>query len=357
VERRVRFLQTICFWAAVAALAVGVLRFGIPLLWPFLGGLALAYLFKQISRRLHLRGGAPVAAIAVLFYLAVVLLFWVLIAFAADRLLRLAQAFPVFLSDVLGPAVQTFGERAASLSEQLAPAFALSLSELFDLASSAAADLAGTLSRRLLSAVTGAVRALPTVLIGFLFLIVSSIYISMDYTRVTRFLMRQVPPRVQPLLLDTKNFLTSCLFRTLRAYAIIFLVTFTELCIGMRLLRIGGIGLAALIAALDILPMIGSGIFLLPWGFYHLIAGNPGTGLGLLTLYAIITVARQIIEPRIVGDQLGLHPVATLTAMFLGLRLIGVWGVFLAPFAVMLARYLTTVEGVRLYRPEEPPRG
>jgi predicted PurR-regulated permease PerM len=137
----------------------------------------------------------------------------------------------------------------------------------------------------------------------------------------------------------------------MRAYGIIMVVTFIELSIGLSFLRISGaIRIAAITAVLDILPLLGSGSVLIPWSVYHLIAGSPATGVGLLLLYAAITVIRNIIEPRIVGDQLGLHPVVTLCAMFIGMRLIGVLGIFLMPIAALLIRYLTTVEGLPLYK-------
>ena len=351
MEKKIRFLQNFAFYFSVCFLAYAFFRFGIPLIWPFLGGLALAYLFKQISRRLSIKGGGPVAVIAVLFYVLVILAFWGIAVFAGDCIMRAAQSFPIFFKENLLPALQSLGDRAVEVLASLAPAFALSLSEMFSLVSKAMTQLVTSASTWLISTATETVKGLPMFLIGFVFMIVSSFYICMDYTHITGFLMRQLPKKVQPLILDVKNFLTSCLFRLVRAYAIIMAVTFSELSIGFLLLRIDhAFRIAALIAVLDILPLLGSGAFLIPWAIYHLCAGNPGTGLGLLLLYAIISVVRNIIEPRIVGDQLGLHPVVTLSAMFVGLKVIGVWGIFLMPVAVLLIRYLTTVEGIRLYR-------
>lgn len=351
MEKRIRFLQNFCFWAVIVLLVFCTLKFAVPLIWPFLGGLALAYLFKHISRRLKIRGGAPVAVIAVLFYALVILAFWGIAVFTVERIIGAAQSFPVFFRDSLLPALQSLGDQTVEWLQALAPAFALSLSEIFDVLSSAMTDVVSSLSSWLISTVTGAVKGFPMFLIGFVFMIVSSFYICMDYTRITGFLMRQIPKRAQPLILDIKNFLTSCLFRLVRAYLIIMIVTFAELSIGLSFLKIeNALSIAALTAVLDILPLLGSGAILIPWALYHLIAGTAGTGVGLILLYAAITVIRNIIEPRIVGDQLGLHPVVTLSAMFIGLKVIGVWGIFLMPVAALLIRYLTTVEGIPLYK-------
>jgi len=353
MEKRIAFIIDIFFYGALTAGVILVFRFVVPLFWPFLGGLALAYLFKQVSRSMRIRGGAPVAVIAVFFYALVVLSFWSVAVLIADSLIDMTRLIPKFLTESIIPAAENLGSKAISFIEQLAPDIALSLSEIFDLVSGAFSELISSLSASLLSFVTSTAAAFPMFLIGFVFMIVSSFYICMDYTRITRFIMRQIPRRAQPIILDVKNFLSSCLFKIIKAYVIIMFVTFLELSIGFFFLGIkNAVRISAITAILDIMPVIGSGAVLVPWGIYHLAVGNPGMGAGLIILCVIITVVRNVIEPRIVGDQLGLHPVITLTAMFLGLKTLGVWGVFIAPVAALLIRYLTTVEGIKLYKTE-----
>ena len=91
---------------------------------------------------------------------------------------------------------------------------------------------------------------------------------------------------------------------------------------------------ASLISVLDILPLLGTGGILIPWAIISMVAGSVGKGIKLLIIYGIVTVVRQYIEPRIVGTQLGLHPVISLVSMFLGLRLFGFLGMFGLPLAV-----------------------
>lgn len=107
---------------------------------------------------------------------------------------------------------------------------------------------------------------------------------------------------------------------------------------------------AAVIALCDMLPLVGSGAFLVPWGIVSLLSNRPTLGAGLLILYGVVAVMRNIIEPRVVGEQLGLHPAATLAAMFLGLRIFGLLGMLLAPVIALLLRYLNNTGKVRLYR-------
>ena len=108
-----------------------------------------------------------------------------------------------------------------------------------------------------------------------------------------------------------------------------------ELFVGLLLLRVPyAFLLALLIAVVDILPVLGTGTIVIPWGIITLILGNFPLGIGLLILYAIITVVRQSLEPRVVGHQIGLHPLITLISMFVGVSLFGFLGLFGLPIAV-----------------------
>ena len=120
-----------------------------------------------------------------------------------------------------------------------------------------------------------------------------------------------------------------------------FLLTFAELSLGFFLLRIGYPFLLALLTALlDILPILGVGIILLPFALFSLVTGHVGRGVGLLVLYAAITVIRQIAESHLVGKSLGLHPILMLVSFYVGLGLFGVAGFLLGPAIAMLAKAL-----------------
>ena len=94
------------------------------------------------------------------------------------------------------------------------------------------------------------------------------------------------------------------------------------------------------IAAIDIFPVVGSGLVLLPWAAAMLYFGNVRLGTGLMVLYGIVTVVRQIAEPRIVGDKLGIHPLASLLCMFLGMTVFGAVGVVIGPFFAVAVKEL-----------------
>src|SRR5699024_9383370 len=116
---------------------------------------------------------------------------------------------------------------------------------------------------------------------------------------------------------------------------------FVELAIGLSIIGVDRAVLIALgIAVFDILPVLGTGGIMLPWAAIRALAGDYRMAISLFVVYLIITVIRNIIEPKIVGQQIGLHPVVTLISMFVGLQLFGAVGLFGLPITLSLLRNL-----------------
>ena len=82
------------------------------------------------------------------------------------------------------------------------------------------------------------------------------------------------------------------------------------------------------------------GTVLLPWAVFSLVTGSTVLGIGLLVLYAIITIVRQVIEPHIVGKSLGLHPILMLVALYAGLKIFGIIGFFAGPAIALTLKVL-----------------
>ena len=91
-----------------------------------------------------------------------------------------------------------------------------------------------------------------------------------------------------------------------------------------------------LISFIDFLPLLGTGAILLPWGIVLLLMKDIFRGVGIILLMIVTTVVRQIIEPKILGDSFGVHPLITLIAIYIGYRIWGFWGLILAPLATLL---------------------
>ncbi|HPU45115.1 MAG TPA: sporulation integral membrane protein YtvI [Thermoclostridium sp.] len=196
---------------------------------------------------------------------------------------------------------------------------------------------------------TGTVKfafSLPQALIFLLVTILATYFMSSDKERIVNFLDSQIPSE---WLRNTRNVLNNvfaALFGWLRAQLILMSVTFSEVLIGFLIIGIQNALLLALIIALvDALPILGTGSILVPRAFIDLVfLGNTREGLSLALLWLITLFVRRLIEPKVVGNQIGIHPLFTLFGMYLGLQFIGVFGLFLGPICVVIIKH--TLEGI-----------
>ena len=130
-------------------------------------------------------------------------------------------------------------------------------------------------------------------------------------------------------------------------------MTFAEIAIGLLIIGFDNAAvIALLIAVFDILPIVGSGIVLAPWAVIKLLQGKIGMGIGLAILWAVVIVVRQIAEPKIVGKQVGLHPLATMLCLWVGLKLGGGIGMFALPISLLIILELKA-EGLILNKGNE----
>ncbi len=182
---------------------------------------------------------------------------------------------------------------------------------------------------------------LPQVFIFILVTILATYFMSSDKNKILTFLDGQMPSNwLKKTRIIASNIFTA-LFGWLRAQLIIMTITFSELLVGLLIIGIeNALLLALLIALIDILPVLGAGTVLIPWGVINIVLGNTKLGLSLLLLYVIILFIRQLMEPKIVGQQIGVHPLLTLSGMYVGLQVFGVLGMFAGPILVVVIKYV-----------------
>jgi sporulation integral membrane protein YtvI len=153
------------------------------------------------------------------------------------------------------------------------------------------------------------------------------------------------------MIIKVKDNVIGTLGKFIKAYTTLIIITFLELSLGFFILKVPNPFLAAAVVAfVDILPILGTGAVLLPWTIICFIFGNNAMGIGILILYIIITIVRQTLEPRVVGQQIGLHPVVTLICIFVGAQLLGVVGIFLLPVTATILKKLNDEGTIHLFR-------
>nr|MBO2493930.1 sporulation integral membrane protein YtvI [Clostridia bacterium] len=179
---------------------------------------------------------------------------------------------------------------------------------------------------------------------AFLFIVISlvaSFFMSRDREKISRFVYKQMPEGWRNKIRTVKDDLFTALVGFIKAQAILISVTFIELLIGYSLIGVKYVFSSALITAVvDALPLLGTGTILIPAAAVNLIMGNVARGFAFIALYIVILIVRQFLEPKVVGQSLGLHPLVTLISIYVGLRLFGIIGLFLGPLVVAIIKAL-----------------
>lgn len=187
------------------------------------------------------------------------------------------------------------------------------------------------------------VKKAPRLLISLIISLISCFYFATDYERIKNGILSVFPSGTALEVRRSVRMILGALKKYAKAYLLILIITFGEIFVGLLLIGVRyAFVIAAVVAVIDILPFFGTGIVLIPWAGISFLMEDYRVGTGLLMLYGVITIVRQLIEPRIVGKSLGLHPLATLFSMFAGLSLFGFFGMLVAPLALIGVKEILT---------------
>lgn len=203
------------------------------------------------------------------------------------------------------------------------------------------ADIIYKIATSMLSSVgsmlSAAFSAVPKALLFVLISVIASAYFAVDLEQVNASVKRMLPRGTFDTLVRFKDGFFGTFLKYIRSYLLLLVITFLEMLIGLFLLKAPyPLVMAIVIALLDLLPVIGVGFVLIPWGVWSFFVGKTPFGIGLLVLFVAHTVLRQIIEPRIVGKNLGMHPILTLVFIYVGYSLFGIIGLILVPILTVL---------------------
>lgn len=327
----------------VLSAAVVLRLLPMALLWsaPFLLALVLAYAMEPAVRLLErwLRlprwaaGGCCTALLALLIAGLGVLICRQLF----QELTALLQALPGLIS-ALPVSDGTLEKWLYRLTVAAPVQYQQAIAQLPDQLLEGLSQLPSKLSQALLSWSAQAVSALPSALLFALTLLLATFFTSAALPRLPAFLLGIVPARFHPLLTEGRRRTGQILCGWLKAEFTLLCITFACLTVGLLILGLElPLLLAALITLVDALPILGSGTVLLPWALYCLLTGQISRGIGLAVMYAAISILRSLLEPRLLGRHMGLHPLAALAAMYVGFSAAGVPGLLLAPPGLVLA--------------------
>ena len=316
-----------------------------PVLLPFLLAALLALAAEPLVRffcsKMKLPRGFATGIGVSITLVVLVLLMMVLVALTLKELGSLAAVVPD-LEETAAQGMSLMEQWLLGLvkhtPQSVSPILTHSVEGLF----SDSTALLDRMSTWLLGLATGVVSRLPDSALGLFTWLLAGFMISAKLPKIKVWVKNHTPSTWSDKYLPMLKRLKASVFGWAKAQAKLMSVTAIVLAAGFFILQVPYAPVwAVLIALIDALPVLGTGMVLVPWSLVCFLQGDSVRGIGLLGVYAAAALLRSVLEPRLVGKQLGLDPLVTLLAMYAGYRIFGFGGMILAPLlAVVLAQLL-----------------
>lgn len=380
IELRKNRIINIVYLVIILGLAYLFIKYCLWMFAPFLFAFFVALIVQKpsnfIVRKTKIKKGLTSTVLTLLIYILIVFLISMIGMKCVDAVKGLVDFIKAGISDLptlIDNVKQWVIEKSTILPDSVENRFVVSATNWFDLIrdksaseiaslivdSAGDSDISISTFSTPLSGLWSTAKQIPSVFVAILIAIISSCFMAADYDVVVKFIKRQLKPENEEKLSKSKDVVFKSIGKLLRSYALIILITGAELFIGLSILSLakiytGGhlIAISLIVAFLDILPVIGTGTFMVPWAIYSLISGKIGLGIGLLIIYAVIAVVRQIIEPKLVAGSVGLPSFVTLMAMYIGTQMFGVIGLFLLPILVITIKLLNDEGIIHIWKAE-----
>ncbi len=346
-QAKKRFIIDVVFIILWAAIIIMAGKFLIGYLLPFVVSFAVAAIMQApaqtLAKLLHIKKGICAALLSAVLYvfLAAVLIFLIF------RIFSLTGSAITSLKGIGQTLAEVFLRLEAVLSRiliDISPDFKDTSDKMI---TSVLENVLEKASGFLSSTAASIVKAAPDFLFSSVVALAATCYIAKDFEGLKNFTKSIVKDTTIEKIKCIKNIFKISILKIVGGYLILMMLTFFELALGLLILRVKNwIAIATIIAVIDVLPVLGVGAVLLPWGIVNIILGNSFMGIGLMILYIVVTVIRNFTEPKIVGSKTGINPLFILFAMFLGLKVFGFAGLIILPvtFIVVIKYYKNEME-------------
>ncbi|MBQ8248797.1 MAG: sporulation integral membrane protein YtvI [Clostridia bacterium] len=345
-EKKKSFIISALYYLTIGATLYVLLKYAVFIVLPFIIGFVIAAVLSPIVRFLGHKFSMKRKPTSILILLIFYGTIGILLALSVVKLTVLIGDFsgrlPTIYSENIEPFIagifEWVNDIVSRIDGQGTSEFSEDLGGLFESVKASLGTTVSDISVRVLSKISSFAAAVPGFIIELFFAVISSFFFIIDYENILGILKSRLPEKAVGVMSDMRDKFLTIIIKYLRSYALIMLITFAELFFGLSVIGTKNAAVYAfLISLLDVLPAVGTGVVMVPWAVIDLLRGGTVHGIGLLVLWAAITVIRNIIEPRIVGRQVGLHPLVTLIAMFVGTKLFGFFGLLFLPIGLSIA--------------------
>jgi len=318
--------------ALLGAAGYLLLPHSVPILLALVTAIVLEPLVRSLQKGLRIR---RVYAVTLTFSCFLLLVGW-LLYFLTTRIVievvELAQWLPSYLQDIAESAQGRIAD-LKSYYQQLPATYEQSIQS----AIGGTVDSLEGMATALVATLIDLIKSLPNLLVTAAVYVVALFLFSLDLPALVRKFLRLFDESTQAKVRIVLANLNRAIIGFLQAQVLISFLTYDVVLIGLWILDVQyALAVALIIIIVDILPVLGTGAVILPWCLHAFLTGNRSLGIGLIVLYVVIMVFRRIIEPKILGESLGISALATLLSMYLGFMVLGVMGLIVGPALIIL---------------------
>ncbi|WP_409253582.1 sporulation integral membrane protein YtvI [Bacillus sp. SCS-153A] len=311
-----------------------ILPVSIPLIAAIVTALLLDPAVKMLERRFKIKRRLAVLVVFIIFMLAIGVLSYFVITKVVGEGVKLVEDMPAYINQ-LSNIWLTYEEQLKNAAKDLPIEIVTQTSnEVQDFLNSFKNSLRDYLDIEKISAFLAYI---PNYLVSFLVYLIALFMFMLDLPRIKQGIFSHLTEKTA----EKVNFMTSRLsyviFGFFKAQFLVSIIIFVASLIGLLFITPEvAVVMSIIIWAIDFIPLIGSIVVLGPWALYHLLSGNLTLGTELAVLAAVLLIIRRTVEPKVMGSHIGLSPLATLIAMYLGLKLLGVLGFILGPLILIV---------------------
>lgn len=320
----------------VATLLIAAIAFKliIPYFLPFLLGLILAVAMEPVVN-LFLRFKMPRAAATGAAMLVTVgtlaAIMWLAVSKLIVELANFLHNVPSY-TKILTTLSLLLTQKLQSLTENLPPEFVHHLNRNTEKLTELFSDRLSLLAREMLKSIT----TLPNQLLIIIIVLIATFFLSKDLFKLKNRLISSIPPEFHCKLKIMSDDLYRASIGFIKAQLILSAITGLVILVGLIILRTEYVLTIALLGGLvSPIPVLGVGALFIPWISYSLLIGNTYLAVGLLILFAVVVVIKHSLEPKVLGQNIGIDPLSVLIALYVGYELLGVYGFILGPFILI----------------------
>ncbi|PLS17590.1 sporulation integral membrane protein YtvI [Bacillus sp. M6-12] len=333
------------FWIMITLLLILVL---LPYSWTLIFAFVTALLLERVvnffSGKLRMNRLWSVLLSFLLYIGALSGIVYILISVLIKQVINLSEKSPGLMRDLYYSALLPFIRKWETYSKTLPKELITSVEDALE----RGLKSLEMFFQNLIEATVQLATLVPGFLIEFIIYMVSLFLFSLEMPKIKRKLSTYLSQSTYQKFSLVVNDLGQAAVGFLKAQVFLSLVTFTMAYLGLWLLEVPyTLLLSILIVIVDILPILGTGSVLVPWAVISVMQGNQSLGIGLIILFAVITVVRRILEPKVFSANMGVSPLAALISLYLGFKVMGFIGLFLGPALVIVYETLKRAGVIR----------